>query len=180
MIELLMIFDESGLLLKKVDCRGLANTKIFTEDLLSGFFSVIFQYISTHFGKIRLIQSEQNLIIIQQCESIFVTLIINLFHPLGSNQRSIFAQNREIWLVNKRLEEIGINILSKCASLIRQFLGEFQIPSINEILNTDSMYQLDVAIKDIIKNAEERIESLKKTIDQKLDVINCIYDSAIL
>lgn len=156
MIQQFLLFRQTGILLyQKKFCH---SENPDTEDLISGFFSVVFQYFSNQFGQIRRIETENNLILISKIDQLFIALISSWIKEKNSN-----LINDNIYFLNKRLEDIAVKTLKSIERRIFPYVIDLS-KNYNEIL---------------LKN--EAIDKIEKIVDEilnrdmkKMDVIRSI------
>ncbi|MBD3349922.1 MAG: hypothetical protein GF364_00370, partial [Candidatus Lokiarchaeota archaeon] len=156
MIEHLLIFRDNGLLLLK---KRLVDTEEKeTDDLVSGFFSVLFQFFTKHFGDIQSIKTSKNLILISKVHDVYVALI-----SAWITDESQLKINNNTWFLNKRLEEIAINAMNYIKHKLNPFLKNLDLNDGKIYPNTKTLNDLQLVID----------ETLEKEI-QKMNIIRSI------
>lgn len=146
MIEQLLVFKDTGILLLKKNIQERVNDE--AEELVTGFFSVIFQYFSEKFGKIEKIQTSKNLILISKIGNIYVALTSSWL-----KKESQFPINDNLYFLNKRLEEIACNTMQIIEDKIRKYYHHSEVFQISELeALIDKILKLEVEKMDIIRS----------------------------
>ncbi|MHA1341820.1 MAG: hypothetical protein ACTSRZ_18370 [Promethearchaeota archaeon] len=171
MIEKLLLFKESGILLLKKKLTDKEEKD--TEELASGFFSVLFQYFSSHFGKIESIKTTDYLILITKIEKIYIVLISSW---IKENDRGFI--NDGIYFLNKRLEEISIKTIkyieNKLYGDITQICKDYD----KLCADSQTMAKISKTIDEILDYQTEKMKIIRNINSPDKFVINAskIYD----
>jgi len=155
MIEKLLLFKESGLLILK---KKLTNKEEEdTEDLASGFFSALFQYFSTHFGKIESIKTTDYLILMTKIDKIYIVLISAWIKEQGKN-----LINDGIYFLNRRLEEISIKTLKYIEQKLKLDILKICKEYNKLTINSETMDKINKQIDEILEVQSEKIKIIRE------------------
>ncbi|MHA1729196.1 MAG: hypothetical protein ACTSWY_10755 [Promethearchaeota archaeon] len=169
----LLIFLDSGLLLfkKNFNKKSVMNQ----EDLVTGFFSAIFHYFTEQdLGKIQSIKTENKCILIGKVENIYISLIISLYTKERMNKK---LDSEKIWFLNKRLEEITLNLLKSLERCVSVKLYENKFQKGKDCPNTTIFSQIEKDLDPIIKQFIQKIDIIRKMGQQEVSLLNQIYDN---
>lgn len=156
MIQQFLLFRQTGILLYQ---KKFCNTESpDTEDLISGFFSVVFQYFSNQFGQIRRIETENNLILISKVDQLFIALISSWIKEKNSN-----LINDNTYFLNKRLEEISVKTLKSIERRI--------YPHVVDLCNN---YTDILPKNEALDKIEQIVDNILNRDMKKMDVIRSI------
>lgn len=158
MIDLVLVFTETGILLIKKRFANLDKNENEEADLISGFFSVVFQYFSNQFGLIQSIKTENKLILIKKINKIYLSLVVDLFHDPPD------SKIEKVWFLNNRIEEIAHGTLKKMEHNITPFFQNLNIPIEDVGLNFSLINNLRVVVNKIILEDLKKMEILREMI----------------
>jgi len=177
MIQSVLIFRDSGILiykkeinlneLKKSENNCIENNE-YSENLITGFFSVIFQYFSNKFGIIQSIKTKNNLILIKKIDDVFLTLIMRI---IEQNIENFDEEIDKVLFGNKRLEEIAENTLKSLENKLISYLKKLKINKEENCLNSPIHIEIDKNFSEIIESNQKKMQELI----QKLK--NNLYDN---
>lgn len=183
MIDLLLIFEETGILLKKIPFSALPlSSDLDTEELISGFFSVMFQYFSMHFGKIHCITTEDHFIFVRNLHGVYVSLVVSQFKHECHNLRAQSSHEREIWLVNKRLEEIATHLLTDIATRLEPLIinhRTLDTRGLTFLVANPSFKRLEDEIIHLVRNECIRLETIRIQFIDQLEIIDHVYSPGV-
>ena len=177
MIEKLYIFEENGILLLKKDYFQTPFQEIESEDLVSGFFSVMFQYFSRNFGRINIIKTDDKVICINHVSGAYVAIVSTRYDPHSANhikKNGYFAKYEEVWNTNYRLEEISCRILASVSKNIEKRTSKDKQGHIKQYLNMKNFQLLNPKIDTFIKQGNCQIKKIQEMTDKKMSLIDQI------
>ena len=179
MIEFVLLFNEAGILLKKLEF-DLDNSKqriVFSdpEDLVASFFSVMFTYFSDHFGKIQAIYTADRLILIRKVDWMFIAMVVDQIKLEGLSKRAAFAQEAELFFTNKRIEENCHFVLKDICSQCERYFSEHSGISVSIITAEPSFRTLINQINEGIKVKIPHLQHLMVHLNEKTKIIQEIY-----
>lgn len=178
MIERLFVFEEDGILLLKKNYSQGKFTEIEGEDLVSGFFSVMFQYFSRNFGKINIIKTDDKIICINHVAGAYVALVSTRYDAKSFNRMgntAYFAKYEEVWNTNSRLEEITCRVLGTISRRMEGRTTKDESGNIRQFRNMENFQMLRPQIDGIIHRGNRQIKSIREITDKKMALINQIY-----
>lgn len=149
MIEQLLVFKETGILLLKRNLQKKINKE--AEELVTGFFSVVFQYFSKNFGRIEKIQTSKNLILISKIGDVYISLVSSW---IDKESKIPIHDNR--YFLNKRLEEIAVNTMRIIEDKVRKYYH------LHEILQTE---ELESIIDNVLDAEMEKMDIIRSLIN---------------
>lgn len=162
MIEQLLVFKQSGILLLKKEIETTLNKE--PDELVSGFLSVLFQYFTERFGKIEKIQTSENLILITKIGKIYIVLI-----ALWLKEESKLPINGNVYFLNKRLEEIAVNAMRIITKKVNRYYSLH--PSELDKICYDSFH---------LSELESLIDHILETEKQKMNILRNLSNSGDL
>ena len=161
MIDLL-VFQESGLmLLKKEYCHSYDSRLEELEDLVTGFFSAVFQFFAGKFGEVKSIRTEKKLFLIRKVQGVYISLLISLF-DMGEIQADI--DDDSIWIMNKRLEETSLSLLTEIERKIATHIFKLKCKDILNKPHTQMFVKIEKSIDKVVEEAIYKISIIKRLI----------------
>jgi hypothetical protein len=171
LLNKLLIFLDSGLLLFKKNFDHSINND--QADLVTGFFSAIFHYFADQdLGTIKVIKTENKIILIQKIHQVYISIFISLFHE-EIMQENIATE--ELWYYNKQIEEISTNLLKILERKMAIHLSNNSILKDERCPDKLLFFKIELEINEIIKSYYEKIEIIHSIIKKKRKSINQIY-----
>lgn len=158
MIELVLVFTETGILIFKKRFGNLDRNENEEAELISGFFSVVFQYFSSQFGLIQSIKTENNLILIKKIDKIYLSLVIAMLKDPPD------SKIEKVWFLNNRIEELAQETLRKMEFKIKPFFRDQNIPVEDVGFNFSMINKLQLVIDNLILEDIRKMEILKEMI----------------
>jgi len=175
MIEMTLIFQEAGLLVFKKNYSANVFEIKENEELVSGFFSALFSYISSNFGDITEISTKNKKILINKTSGIYISIVYRLFKDDSDDFIKRKMRSDEIWMYNKRLEELCGLGLNQIGSLITQTYKKYNLPEFLLYPGTKIYKEFSNEIDKIILNLNSRIENLERILKSKLKIIDELF-----
>ncbi|MBD3351629.1 MAG: hypothetical protein GF364_09100 [Candidatus Lokiarchaeota archaeon] len=175
MIDLLLIFKESGISLLGYNLTENRNlNEKNEEELVTGFFSVLFQYFSTQFGQIQSIRTEKKMILIKKIESVYVSLVITLLeNPTDS-------RFEKVWFLNNRIEEMAIRLIKSIERILVPYLKKIEKKKESSTIEIPLDQQIQKNLILITKNSRNKMTNLKDMIgpnSKKTNELKRIYQN---
>lgn len=154
MIEQLLLFKESGILLLKKNIAG--NSQNDADELVSGFLSALFQYFNNRFGKIEKIQTTRNLILIAKFRTVYVVLIASWI-----KDESDMPIKDNVYFLNRRLEDIAVKAMEVISRKVNRYFKFHPEAADNICYGSAETKELDNLINTILETEKEKIEIIR-------------------
>ncbi|MHA1819091.1 MAG: hypothetical protein ACTSU2_01055 [Promethearchaeota archaeon] len=179
MIEMTLIFQEAGLLVFKKNYSANVFEIKENEELVSGFFSALFSYISSNFGEITEISTKNKKILINKTSGIYISIVYRLFKDDSDDFIKRKMRSDEIWMYNKRLEELCGLGLNQIGSLIAQTYNKYNLQEFLLYPSTKLYKEFSSEIDKIILSLNSRIENLERILKSKLKIIDELFSKKL-
>ena len=170
-----MIFQTSGILLMKKEFSKYSKLMQEHEDLVSGFFSVMFQYFAEQFGQIQKISTDEKLVLVKKTEGVYVALVTSLYKNDKLVKEAMQASTEEIWLMNKKLEQISTIILNLISDKVGANIREKNGLKKGFCIKSLIFKEIDDDIDEFVRKGLIESEILKNELDKKMEIFNWIY-----
>ncbi|MHA1341956.1 MAG: hypothetical protein ACTSRZ_18965 [Promethearchaeota archaeon] len=121
------------------------------EDLITGFFSAVFQYFSTQFGEIQSIKTKNNIILIKKIENAYVSIVIRTI------DYSKVEFSEKIWFLNKRLEEIGETMLRSIERNLVAHLRRLRLNGEEACLSSPVINEIERDFEEIVEITKNKM-----------------------
>jgi hypothetical protein len=174
-IEFILIFEENGLLIQKLDFTkpktDPAQEPTSLDDLITGFFSALFTYFSDNFGKLQSIFTQEKMILTQKVNNLYIALVGSLYDPQIKSDKVRFTLGKEIWLANKRLEEIAVGVLYSISKIMKEALNEGFLDPLLYSGHAVELGSFEAEIFHLVSIGEDRAFAIKGIMDEKIQLL---------